>query len=52
MSDKDKEDIISSHLQYDRKDRVTSQIGYWIKKGYSEEDAKKIVSERQKNIHT
>ena len=50
MSDKDKEDIISSHLQYDRKDRVTSQIGYWIKKGYSEEDAKKIVSERQKTF--
>ena len=50
MNDKDKENIISSHLQYDRKDRVTSQIGYWIKRGYSEEDAKKIVSERQKTF--
>ena len=50
MSDKDKEDIISSHLQYDRKDRVTSQIGYWIKRGYSEEDAKRIISERQKTF--
>lgn len=28
-------------------DRLTAQIGYWIKQGYSEEDAQKRLSERQ-----
>ena len=50
MSEYEIDSKINSYRQYDRKDRVTSQIGYWIKKGYSEEDAKKIVSERQKTF--
>ena len=50
MSEYERDSKINSYLQYDRNDRVTSQIGYWIKKGYSEEDAKKIVSERQKTF--
>jgi len=30
MSDEDKESMIQLHLQSDRDDRTTSQIGYWI----------------------
>lgn len=30
-----------------RNQNMTSQLGYWLKKGYSEEEAKKKLSERQ-----
>lgn len=50
LSDEEKESIIRNRLQSDRDDRATNQIKYWIKKGYSEEDAKMKVSERQKTF--
>ena len=50
MSEYERDSKINSYLQYDRNDRVTSQIGYWIKKGYSEEDAKKIKKEQYRNV--
>lgn len=51
LSDEEKERIIRDEcLQYDRDDRSTNQIKYWIKKGYSEDDAKKLVSNRQRTF--
>lgn len=47
MTDEEKEKQIREYLQCDRDDRNTNQIKYWIKKGYSEEEAKQKVSERQ-----
>jgi hypothetical protein len=47
MTDKEKEKQIREYLQCDRDDRNTNQLKYWIKKGYSEEEAKQKVSERQ-----
>lgn len=47
MTDEDKEKQIREYLQCDRDDRNTNQVKYWIKKGYSEEEAKQKVSERQ-----
>lgn len=47
MTDEEKEKQIREYLQCDRDDRNTNQVKYWIKKGYSEEDAKQKVSERQ-----
>jgi len=50
MSDNEKEKNIRKHLQCDRTDKSTNQIEYWIKKGYSEEEAKEKVSERQRTF--
>lgn len=50
MSDDEKEKNIRKHLQCDRTDKSTNQIEYWIKKGYSEEEAKEKVSERQRTF--
>ena len=47
MTDEEKEKQIREYLQCDRDDRNTCQVKYWIKKGYSEEEAKQKVSERQ-----
>ena len=47
MTDEEKEKQIREYRQTDRDDRNTNQIKYWIKKGYSEEEAKQKVSERQ-----
>ena len=47
MTDEEKEKQIREYRQCDRDDRNTNQIKYWIKKGYSEEEAKQKVSERQ-----
>ena len=47
MTDEEKEKQIREYLQCDRDDRNTNQVKYWIKKGYSEEEAKQKVSERQ-----
>lgn len=47
MSDEEKEKQIRKYIQSDRDDRSTNQVKYWIKKGYSEEEAKEKVSERQ-----
>lgn len=47
MTDEEKEKQIKEYLQCDRDDRNTNQVKYWIKKGYSEEEAKQKVSERQ-----
>ena len=50
LTDKEKEQEIRKNLQCDRDDKNTNQVKYWINKGYSEEDAKKMVSERQKTF--
>jgi hypothetical protein len=50
MTDDEKETQIREYRQSDRDDRNTNQIKYWINKGYSEEDAKKKVSERQRTF--
>lgn len=47
MLDEEKEKQIREYRQSDRDDRNTCQVKYWIKKGYSEEEAKQKVSERQ-----
>ena len=47
MTDEEKEKQIREYLQCDRDDRNTNQIKYWINKGYSYEEAKQKVSERQ-----
>lgn len=47
MSDEEKEKQIREYLQCDRDDRNTNQVKYWINKGYSEDEAKQKVSERQ-----
>lgn len=47
MTDEEKEKQIREYLQCDRDDRNTNQVKYWINKGYSEEEAKEKVSERQ-----
>ena len=47
MTDEEKEKQIREYLQSDRDDRNTNQVKYWINKGYSEEEAKQKVSERQ-----
>ena len=47
MTDEEKEKQIREYLQCDRDDRNTNQVKYWVNKGYSEEEAKQKVSERQ-----
>lgn len=50
LSDEEKQKEIRKNLQCDRDDRSTNQIKYWINKGYSEEDAIKKVSDRQRTF--
>ena len=50
MTDEEKEKQIREYRQCDRDDRNTNQIKYWINKGYSEEDSKQKVSERQRTF--
>lgn len=50
MSDEEKEKEIRKNLQCDRDDRTSCQLNYWIKKGYSEDDARQLVSDRQRTF--
>jgi hypothetical protein len=50
MTDEEKEKQIRGYTQCDRDDRNDNQVKYWIKKGYSEEEAKQKVSERQRTF--
>ena len=50
MTDEEKDKQIREYLQCDRDDRNTCQVKYWIKKGYSEDEAKQRVSERQRTF--
>lgn len=50
MSDEEKEKNISNCLKLDKIGRTTSQIEYWINKGYTETEAKEKVSERQRTF--
>ena len=50
MTDEEKEKQIREYTQCDRDDRNDNQVKYWIKKGYSEEEAKQKVSERQRTF--
>lgn len=50
MDDEEKMENIRKNLQCDRDDRTTAQIGYWTNKGYTEEEAKELVSERQRTF--
>lgn len=49
----DEEEIkirIKKSINQDKPGRNTNQVLYWVKKGFSEEDAKKKVSERQRTF--
>ena len=46
-SNEEKEKLILAATQHDRPDRNWTQVPYWTKHGYSEEEVKKIVSEKQ-----
>ena len=50
MTDEEKEKQIREYTQCDRDDRNDNQVKYWIKKGYSEEESKQKVSERQRTF--
>ena len=50
LTDEEKEKKIRECFQSDRDDRNTNQVKYWIKKGYSEEESKQKVSERQRTF--
>ena len=50
MTDEEKEKQIREYRQTDRDDRNTTQVKYWLNKGYSEDEAKQKVSERQRTF--
>ena len=50
MSDEEKEKEIRKNLQCDRDDKTSCQLNYWIKKGYSEDEARQFVSDRQRTF--
>lgn len=50
LSEKEKEEKIRKNLKYDKIGRTPNQIEYWINRGYNEEEAKLLVSERQKTF--
>lgn len=50
MSDDEKVANIKSCLKLDKVGRTTNQIEYWINKGYTEEEAKQKVSDRQRTF--
>ena len=50
MTNEEKEQQIREYRQTDRDDRNTNQIKYWVNKGYSEDEAKQKVSERQRTF--
>ena len=50
MTDEEKEKQIREYLQCGRDDRNTNQVKYWVNKGYSEDEAKQKVSERQRTF--
>lgn len=41
---------IRKNLQCDRDDRTSCQLNYWIKKGYSEDEARYLISDRQRTF--
>ena len=47
LSDKEKTQKIHEAIKVDKKDKFKNQLGYWLKKGYMEEEAKNLVSDRQ-----
>ena len=50
MTNEEKDQQIRAYRQTDRDDRNTNQIKYWVNKGYSEDEAKQKVSERQRTF--
>lgn len=50
MTNEEKEQQIREYRQTDRDDRNTNQVKYWVNKGYSEDEAKQKVSERQRTF--
>lgn len=50
LSEEEKEEKIRKNLKYDKIGRTPNQIEYWINRGYNEEEAKLLVSERQKTF--
>lgn len=50
MSDEEKQQNIMNCLKLDKSDRTTCQIGYWTNKGYTEEEAREKVAERQRTF--
>lgn len=50
MTDDEKRAHIAKITKRGADDRTSTQIGYWIKRGFSEEEAKIKISERQKTF--
>lgn len=47
MTDEEKEKAVLAATQFDRDDRCPNQIAYWTSRGFTEEEAKEKVHERQ-----
>lgn len=50
MTEEEKRDHIKKITKRGSSDRTSTQIGYWIKRGYTEEEAKQKISERQRTF--
>lgn len=51
LTDQKRKKMLNDHIVYKNKDRVlTSHVEYWTRQGYSEEEAKLKVSERQRTF--
>ena len=50
LTEKEKSEKIKEAIKFDKLDKFSNQKQYWINKGYNEEEAIKLVSERQKTF--
>lgn len=50
LNDEEKSKKIKEAIKVDKLDKFSNQKQYWLNKGYTEEEAKKLVSERQKTF--
>lgn len=50
MTEEEKRDHIKKITKRGSSDRTSTQIGYWTKRGYTEEEAKQKISERQRTF--
>lgn len=50
MCDDEKDKLIRDRLGYDRDDRTQTQINYWIKRGYTKDEANAKISELQRTF--
>ena len=50
MSDDEINEHIANCIKLDKVGRTTNQVEYWINKGYCEDEARKLVTERQRTF--